>query len=356
MSAPRTFRTAISGLGFGQAAYIPILRSFPEIELVAVAARRLEKAEEVARRHGIAVHASSTEALLAEGLDLVCLALPPMASARAVEASLKAGTALLTEKPLALNFAELGEVSRMAAGPRPLGALVNFSFLELAVFQRLKAEIDAGRIGRLRRVDMRWQNESFAHRRHIWNWKTDRLQGGGVLTSLGSHVVYMLEYLFEPIAEIRAALSAARTAAFAPPGAVPAVDSVRAECRFQSGAIATVTLDNALAGVDGHSWEVVGDDGTLIVERVGPGIMTNFVLRLRAPGGAETVLASDQHPDEVGGRLPSLRTLVSRMLDHMTGRHPIADNASLIGGCRAQELLDAIEAADRAGGWIGCRS
>lgn len=356
MSAPRTFRTAISGLGFGQAAYIPILRSFPEIELVAVAARRLEKAEEVARRHGIAVHASSTEALLAEGLDLVCLALPPMASARAVEASLKAGPALLTEKPLALNFGELGEVSRMAAGPRPLGALVNFSFLELAVFQRLKAEIDAGRIGRLRRIDMRWQNESFAHRRHIWNWKTDRAQGGGVLTSLGSHVVYMLEYLFEPIAEIRAVLSAARTAAFAPPGAVPAVDSVRAECRLMSGAIATVTLDNALAGADGHSWEVEGEDGTLILERVGPGIMTNFVLRLRAPSGTETVLAADQHSDEVGGRLPPLRTLVSRMLDHMTGRRPIADNASLLAGCRAQELLDAIEAADHAGGWIGCRS
>lgn len=356
MSAPRTFRAAISGLGFGQAAYIPILRSFPEIELVAVAARRLEKAEEVARRHGIAVHASSTEALLAEGLDLICLALPPMASARAVEASLKAGSALLTEKPLALNAGELGEVSRMALAPRPLGALVNFSFLELAVFQRLKAEVDAGRIGRLRRVDMRWQNESFAHRRHIWNWKTDRAQGGGVLTSLGSHVVYMLEYLFEPIAEIRAVLSAARTAAFAPPGEVPAVDSVKAECRLESGAIATVTLDNALAGVDGHSWEVAGEDGTLVLERVGPGIMTNFVLRLRDRNGAETVLAADRHADEVGGRLPPLRILVARMLDHMTGRRPIADNTSLIGGCRAQELLDAIEAADRAGGWIACRS
>lgn len=355
MSAPRTFRAAISGLGFGQAAYVPILRSFPEIELVAVAARRLEKAEEVARRHGISVHASSTEALLAEGLDLVCLALPPMASARAVESSLKAGCALLTEKPLALNAGELGEVSRMALGPHPLGALVNFSFLELAVFQRLKAEVAAGRIGRLRRVAVRWQNESFAHRRHIWNWKTDRAQGGGVLTSLGSHVFYMLEYLFEPVVGIRATLSSARTAAFAPAGAVAAIDSVRADCRFESGAIAEVTLDNALAGVDGHTWEVVGDDGALVLERVGPGIMTNFVLRLRESSGAESVLATDRHPEEVGGRLPPLRTLVQRMLDHMTGRRPITDNASLIGGCRAQELLDAVEGADRAGGWVDCR-
>lgn len=352
MSDRRRIRAAIAGLGFGQAAYIPVLQSIEDVELVGVASRRLEKAQAIAARHGIAVARDSVQSLLAEGLDLMCLALPPSVAAAAVEVSLGAGLAVVTEKPLGATVPELDGIIRIAHGPGRTIGLVNFSFAELRSFRALGDVIASGRLGALRRVAMRWRNESYAHRHQAWGWKTDRTLGGGILSSLGSHVFHLLESMCGPVVAMRAVLSAERTRPFAPAGAVPAADFASIDCRLKGGLHGSILLENAAQGVDEHVWEVDGEGGTLILERTGPGIMTNFVLRHRDSGGRETVLAVDDHSDTAGGRLLPLRTLIARAVDNLTGRPSRADVSGLLAGCRVQTLIAAAEAA--AGTWIDC--
>src|SRR5687768_5822121 len=59
----KTLRVGVAGLGFGATVHLPGLQSLPGVQVVALAGRHLDKARELAARHGVKTVAGSWQEL-----------------------------------------------------------------------------------------------------------------------------------------------------------------------------------------------------------------------------------------------------------------------------------------------------
>ncbi len=163
-------------------------------ELAAVASRSPERAGEFARRHGIGRAYGGYEALFAdEAIDAVYIATPHAQHLANASAALRAGKAVLCEKPLTLNATECR--SLLAVAGETAGYLMEgmWTWFLPAVRQAVRW-VGEGRIGRLRHVqaDFGYPQLPFDARRREY----DAALGGGCLLELGVYPV-ALSQLFQ---------------------------------------------------------------------------------------------------------------------------------------------------------------
>ena len=119
----RTFGIGIIGYGgIGRIhglAYrsIPFQYGLPSdfARIVGVSRRRPEAAEHAAREAGCAVWVTDYRDLLArDDIDIVDICVPNVQHAEVIAAAAAAGKHVYCEKPLAMNVAEAGQISRSA--------------------------------------------------------------------------------------------------------------------------------------------------------------------------------------------------------------------------------------------------
>jgi predicted dehydrogenase len=189
-------RVGVAGLGFGRAVHGPALAALPGVSVAAVLGRDPARAYAAAAELGGARACTGLDDFLGQGLDAVSLALPPAVQETVLEKVIAARIAVLCEKPPALTAACAGRLAGMAAG---LPTAVDFQFRELPAFRAAKDLIDSGTIGGVAQAEIAWHVESYAQREKRWSWKTDRTLGGGVLTLLGTHVLYLVEWLLSRV-------------------------------------------------------------------------------------------------------------------------------------------------------------
>jgi predicted dehydrogenase len=326
----------IAGAGFGAAIHAPALRAIPGVEIVAIAASTRDRADSVAARLGVPIGCVGVAELLAQNLDAVALALPPLANEEAVAAALDADLAILAEKPLALS-AERAAAFAARAGGRT--ATVDFEFRELASFVACKQLVDSGALGAVRRVSVAWQTRSATMKNRVWSWKTDAAQGGGVITLLGTHALYLLEFLFGAITHIAGHSEARLTAGFAPPGATAAEDTTEWSFDFASGAHGTALITNAGPEQPLHRWEVEFERGNAVLENTGWDYMAGFTFTARDESGRIITTAAEPRSPE-DGRLPPFRRLAERFVSAARERRPCQPDFAA--GARVQSLIAAL--------------
>src|SRR5258706_731299 len=123
----KNLRWGILGAARTNRPLVPPLQASERDELVAVAWRRLEKAEAEARQWGIPRSFGSYEALLADsGIDVVYVPLPNALHAEWTIRAARAGKHVLCEKPLALS---LEEADRIATAAREAKVVVAEAFM-----------------------------------------------------------------------------------------------------------------------------------------------------------------------------------------------------------------------------------
>jgi len=335
--APGTLRIGVIGTGFGQAVHIPAFQATAGVEVVAIAASRLDAARKVADKFGIE-HAFSDYATLLDQveLDAVSLALPPAVGTEAVKMALAKGLAVLTEKPLAPTVGQARELAALAQGRI---ASVNFGFAELDCFRQLKGFIESRRFGGVRTVHVIWRSHSYAHRHAIWSWKLDRTRNGGVMVALGTHVLYLLDWLFGKVSIDHARFESRATEAIAPAGATAAEDGVDFLFRFESGGVGHASLSNASPGCADHRWEIVFDAGKLVIGREGAGHMSGFSMRFHDDlGNRLELLPAISAAEGVDDRLPPFRSLAARFIESVRTRQPCQPDFAA--GARVQQLHD----------------
>jgi nucleoside-diphosphate-sugar epimerase/predicted dehydrogenase len=151
-------RVGLLGAGYIADWHCQALRTVPGARVVAVCDQSRERAESLARRCGAdRTHSSLAEMLAAGGLDAVHVLLPPAAHASAARQLLDAGIPAYLEKPLAVRSDECRELAaRAGAGVR---IAVGHNFLFTPGYERLKADIEAGRLGRIEHVTVTWSRE-----------------------------------------------------------------------------------------------------------------------------------------------------------------------------------------------------
>lgn len=172
-----------------QGAIIEPAADIDSIELVAVAARDIYRAQESAAAWNIPVAFGSYEELIASNdIDAIYIATPASLHHRWTLAALEAGKHVLCEKPFAANAAEAREM--VAAGAAAFEAngqilMEAYHWRYHPMVDQMRAVIDTGRLGTLQHVAGRFNlPDEFIPRTDI-RW--DLSIGGGATMDLGCY-------------------------------------------------------------------------------------------------------------------------------------------------------------------------
>jgi predicted dehydrogenase/nucleoside-diphosphate-sugar epimerase len=185
----------IGFLGTGYIAdwHATALRTVPGAVLAAVCDQDESRARAFAARHRVARVHTSLGAMLATGkLDAIHVLLPPELHAQAAGEIVDAGLNVFLEKPMAIAAEDCDElIARARSAGVKVG--VGHNFLFAPIYEQLKQDLGAGRLGRPDDVTITWhkalgqlQSGPF----NIWMLREPR----NILLEVGSHsVAHMLD-------------------------------------------------------------------------------------------------------------------------------------------------------------------
>jgi predicted dehydrogenase len=180
-------RIAIAGAGaVVETFHLPAARLCPEIRVVALADKNLDRARAVAGRFGIRkVTADYRE--LQDGADAVLIALPNVLHAPAAIHFLRQGMPVLVEKPMALGVAEAEEMIQAARAGNAILA-VGLVGRQASGARWIKRAVAEGQLGPLKSLALEYGA--------LFSWQpassflfSKEQAGGGVLIDLGTHMM-----------------------------------------------------------------------------------------------------------------------------------------------------------------------
>ena len=183
----------------------PALQRATGSALVAVMRRDRAKADDYARRHGVARVYDDAATLIADPeVDAVYVATPPSSHRDYALAAAKAGKPVYVEKPMALSHAECrAMIDGSARADVPL--FVAYYRRALPRFLKVKQLIDDGTLGDVRLVSVSLYQRPIADHmnRAALPWRVmPAIAGGGLFVDLGCHMLDLLDFLLGPIARV----------------------------------------------------------------------------------------------------------------------------------------------------------
>ena len=207
----------------------------------------------VAEERGLKAYANLEDFLKDDSFDLVLVATPNNFHKKMVCAALEAGKNAISEKPVAMNMAELDE---MIATSKKTGKLftVHQNRRWDRDFNIVKKAIADGLLGDVYSVESRIHGQNGV----MHGWRAYKAAGGGMVFDWGVHIIDQVMYLFdEKVVEVYANLHMIKT---------PEVDDYfKAVLHFESGK--TVQLEvGTYTLIRQPRWTVYGDSGALIIE------------------------------------------------------------------------------------------
>ena len=347
-SSSRT--VGIIGLGFGRA-HIPAFQSHG-CQVVAVCQRDQAAARKVAERYGVPRVFERWEQMLEQARpDIVVIATPPVLHREIAVEAFAAGCHVLCEKPLAMNAAECRAMIEAATRAKRVG-MTGFNWRYTAAMQRFHAMVEAGALGRLFHVNLRWMGSRGADEDAPATWRMDRAQAGhGAMGDMGVHAIDIIRWHFGEFAAVGAQSGIAYPSKTVPGvgKAADAEDYCDVTARLASGALVAFTISRATRGMNQQTIEAYGSDGALEyrLDRATPrwwrgelrhaGKEGDFA-PVKAPAGLPKS-AGEGDAMEVVGKT-TIAPLVKRFL--AAARRGRSESPSFEDGMRAQAVLDAV--------------
>jgi predicted dehydrogenase len=160
----------------------------PEVEIVALCDVVRERAEKLAREHGIShVYSDYHDLLRNEEIDMVDICTPNLFHSEVAVAALKAGKHVFCEKPDAVSPEKAQEMANTASSSgKVLMTMRNNRFLPAS--QYLKRFIEEGQMGDIYTGRCGWLRRRGIPGKGGW-FTTKELSGGGPLIDLGVHFI-----------------------------------------------------------------------------------------------------------------------------------------------------------------------
>jgi myo-inositol 2-dehydrogenase/D-chiro-inositol 1-dehydrogenase len=337
----KPLRVGVIGCGwFAQAVHLPVLRSLPEAELIALAEPDPDRRQEARRCAPAAlVYADYRDLLKMRDLDAVIVSVPTALHAEVAIAAMQLGKHLYLEKPIATS---LGEADKIVNAWKQSGVvgMVGFNYRFNALHQAARMQFQAGKLGPLVGARSVFSTPT----RSMPDWKKTRSTGGGVLLDLASHHIDLVRFLFQQDVRMVYADIESRCTEH---------DTAMLHLRLADGFL--VQSYFSLCAVDEDRFEIYGQAGKLTVDRyrsldveiVGAGGTSSRLRRvtrqLRSFGSLPYLFKKLQSP----WHEPSYRESLSRFVSAARGR----DRASpdLLDGYRSLEVICAAEESAQTG-------
>lgn len=229
--------------------FLPALAEHPQGRITAICGRNRDRAQEMADKWKIdSVYTDYNELIESGTIQALIVSTPNNSHYPITMKALEAGLHVLCEKPLAMNY---GEAKRMAelAAQKNLKTFVPFTWRFMPNTRYVKSLVEDGYLGALYHCDVR----SYANfgRDGNYMWRNDVSKAGsGVIGDLGSHYVYIVQWLFGPITRISAHVRAIVSRPTVDPDGNPyqaADDTATLQFEFESGATGTIHVSSVSA-------------------------------------------------------------------------------------------------------------
>jgi predicted dehydrogenase len=197
----RKLRIGLIGTGnIARAAHLPAWKKNPDVEIVAVADIRPERARAMAEANGVPNVFDDHRKLLAmKEIDAVDICTPNIPHTPVVLDCLAAGKHVLCEKPLAARPKEIETMMRAARKARRILTVVQNNRFR-GVSQAIKRWVDAGNLGKP------YYARAWAIRRNLLppasTFTDSRESGGGACLDIGVHCLDLIMWLMgfpEPV-------------------------------------------------------------------------------------------------------------------------------------------------------------
>jgi len=240
----------------------------PLMDLVAIADLRPEAVAEAAARHGVETTYPSGDALLEDDrVEAVVLAMPTCHRTALALRAFERGKHVLTEKPVAMNAAEVERL--IAAQGDRVGACCSsrYSFLASATAAREFAR--TGALGEVRVVHCRAVLAAGARPSAPRPpWRLSRaLNGGGIFVNWGcydlDYLLGILDWSLKPRVALAASWPVAAQLAYHAAEGSDAETHVAALILCEGGAAISYERAEASTSASEEAWRIVGSSGTL---------------------------------------------------------------------------------------------
>lgn len=265
-------KIAIVGCGFVADYYLKTLSGHPNLELVGVTDKNLERANHFSKFHGVQAYDSLEEVLEKTAPTLVLNLTNPRSHYAVSKTCLEAGKHVYSEKPLAMNMTEARELVALAeskalqisSAPCSLlgeTAQTLWKALRENVVGQVRlvyAEMDDGLVHKM--PYQQWISESGTP----WPYK-DEFEVGCTLEHAGYYVTWLTAF-FGPAESVTAFSSCLVLDKETDVELSPAdtADFSVACIKFASGVVARLTC--SIVGPHDHSLRIIGDKGILGIQ------------------------------------------------------------------------------------------
>ncbi len=344
-----TVRIAVVGVGFGTTVHVPAFQS-EGLEVVAIAARRRERAEAAAAALNVPqVFTDFDELLGIDGLDAVSIVTPPRLHHEMAIAALRAGKHVICEKPFALNEQQAIEMVE-EADRSGVTAMVAHEFRYASGRMFVHQLLEDGYIGTPKYAHLRlFRGPTKASALAEYRTERDSQEaGGGFLYSPASHYIDGLRHWFGEVESVVGNLIA-----IAPERVHDGKemisdgdDTLSFTLNFASGVVAEMVGSKVTPFSEESLIAIYGTGGTLVTPQVGFNPPAHGEV-LGARLGRETELTpiaipSSYEPfiDDRDDRMMPFRLFVRDFLRGIeTGTSP---SPSFLDGLACQQVLDAL--------------
>lgn len=191
----KKLKIAIIGAGgIATFAHMPGYANMDNIELVAVCDINVEKAQKFAEKYNIPkVYENYKDVLELPELDAVDICTPNYLHSEIAVAALEHGLHVFSEKPDAVNVAEVTRMKEAAdKSGKVLMVMRNNRYMPVSSF--LKKYIEDGRMGEIYAARCGWQRRRGIPGKGGW-FTTKAQSGGGPLIDLGVHMIDLTMWL-----------------------------------------------------------------------------------------------------------------------------------------------------------------
>src|SRR5215813_12885550 len=256
----RKLRVAVIGIGWWSDVLADAVQRSATMEIAACYTRSDDKRRAFATKYGCRAAASYEEILADREIEAIINTTPNNVHLATTRMAAEAGKHVFLDKPIANSVAEGREIARVCAAAGVVLAL-GYQRRRENHFRWIKAEIDAGRFGRLVQAECNISRDRLG-KIDLSSWRYQAAgMPGGVMLQIGIHYVDVLEMLLGPVRRVSGA-----SAQLVLPGDNPDVANLILE--HECGAISNLTASYASAS-EYYMMNIYGKEASAYYDQIG---------------------------------------------------------------------------------------
>jgi predicted dehydrogenase len=358
-----TVKVGIIGTSWwADAMYLPALQNCPA-EVVALCGRNESRLHEMADRWHVPGRYTDYQAMLDHaGLDAVIVSTTNDLHHPMTLAALERNLHVLCEKPLALNYTQAQEMAALAHA-KGIRHMVPFTYGYMPVFRHLKTLVEDGYLGTPYHLNLRYYAGFGRDGQYTWRFDS-RYAGLGAVGDIGSHFLYLAQWLYGPITQVCAQFGWFTQRPQPAPDGHPYTqteDSGSILLEFANGAQGIVTVTTMAYEPSefgqSHQIELHGSGGTLYglmdwdqLQQVRGAQPGEKIHELPIPDSIWNGVRRDTVPNTYRDVFRTQNTMTRQWIEAILHNHDLHPN--LEDGATIQRILDAAARSQQERRWI----